>query len=147
MTKTNTMNTDQFMSALCALREAGGETIQAKMGVVSVIRNRAADPKNRWPKNVTDVIAQPYQFSSFNVGAAGSGVWPSPRQPYEWKAWLDSIAVATAALAADPTDGATFYHDVSIAPPFEAWLGKTATLADLERLRTVQIGRLIFYRL
>ena len=39
---------------------------------------------------------------------------------------------------ADPTGGATYYHDTSIAEP-QAWIN-----AGL--VRTVQIGRLVFYR-
>jgi hypothetical protein len=60
---------------------------------------------------------------------------------------LDFFAVYDAPLTADSVFGAQFYHDNSISPPAVAWLGPGHTVADLEALKTCEIGKLAFYRL
>ena len=138
---------DSILARLAIWREARGESITAKAAVLAVLRNRANDPKNRWPKTLAGVVLQPAQFSSFNRNDANVTVWPKPPEGMDWLAWLDSCAVYDAPLTADPTMGATHYHDSSIPPPAVAWLGAGHTVADLEALKTCQIGRLSFYRL
>lgn len=138
---------DQFLEALCLYREARGESKAAKAAVLAVIRNRAADPKGRWPKTTGSVVTQPYQFSSFNKNDPNVTAWPKPSDVANWLAFCDCVDVVQVPLTADPTGGANFYHDTSIQPPYAAWLGKESSLDDLLRLKTVEIGRLRFYRL
>src|SRR6185369_2678542 len=108
-------------------------------------------PKNRWPKTLAGVVLQPFQFSSFNRNDANVVAWPKATTTLapsaDWIAWLNCGAVYDAAIGADPTSGATHYHDKSIAPPAVAWLGPGKTVADLEALKTCEIGKLAFYRI
>lgn len=146
---------DSFITRLCIFREARGESLAAKAGVLAVLRNRVNDPKNRWPKTLAQVVTQPFQFSSMNRNDPNVTAWPkapivpSVKPPYspDWLAWLDCCTVYDAPLTADPTMGATHYHDSSIPPPAVAWLGPGHTVADLEALKTCEIGKLSFYRL
>ena len=146
---------DSILCRLCLWREARSESLAAKAAVLAVIRNRANDPKNRWPKTLAGVVTQKSQFSSFNANDPGVTAWPKapmvisgiPVKNPDWQAWLDSCAVWDAPLAADPTNGANFYHDSSIPPPAVAWLGVGHTVADLEALKTCEIGKLAFYRI
>ena len=41
-----------------------------------MIRNRAEDPKKRWPRTVSGVILEPRQFSSFNAGDPNAVKFP-----------------------------------------------------------------------
>lgn len=138
--------TEEFMQALCVYREASGESVAGKAAVLSVIRNRVAEP-HRFGANVTAVILKPYQFSSFNANDPGVRRFPSTESPGGWQAWLDCLAIVQAPLTSDSTDGANFYHDDSILPPWKAWLGDQGSLAELVKLETVKIGRLVFYRI
>lgn len=149
---------DQTLAALVLWREARGVTpIQragAYRGILHVILNRMADP--RWPDTMRDVILQPYQFSSFNYSLdkvskqmtcdPNSVKWPKEKNAADWLAFLDACAVVNSP-GPDPTGGANHYHDVSIDPPHKAWLGPSATAADLERKKTKEIGPLRFYKI
>ena len=133
---------------LTVWREARSESLAAQNGVYHVILNRVAQsPKNGWPATVHGVCVQPYQFSSFNLGAPASTAWPLEKNSADWRAWLDIQSLLDSVLLADPTNGATFYHDSSIAPPYSAWLGPSATLAELMAKHTADIGALSFYAL
>ncbi len=138
---------DSILCRLCLWREARSESMAAKAAVLAVIRNRANDPKNRWPKLLAGVVLQPFQFSSFNASDPNVTAWPKYGSHADWLAWLDCNAVYDAPLTADPTNGATHYHDSSIPPPAVAWLGAGHTVADLEALKTCEIGKLSFYRI
>lgn len=140
-------NLGRQLAALCLYREARGESLAAKTAVWAVIKNRAADPRKRWPTDVVGVVIQPYQFSSFNKTDANVTNWPHPKRQGDWKAYLDCWTVLETVLEADPTGGAQFYHDSSIAPPVRAWLGNGKTEADLLKCKTAEIGRLSFYRI
>lgn len=149
---------DSTVAAVVLWREARGVTsIQrtgAYRGIMHVILNRIADP--RWPDTIRDVVFQPYQFSSFNftwdkVGKKmtcdpNAVKWPQERNAGEWPAFLEACAVVNDP-GSDPTGGANHYHDTSIDPPYKAWLGAGATLAELEKCRTARIGPLVFYRI
>lgn len=138
---------DIITAALCILREAEGESVEGKTGVWMVIQNRVMDPRSMWPSTIHGVVTQPYQFSSFNANDGRVTVWPNEKQLATWKAWLDCLNVISTTWPTDITNGATFYHDDSIAPPFKAWLGPNATLHDLLVKRTLQSGRLNFYKI
>lgn len=141
------MNEDQFMAALAIYREARNQSAAAKAAVFAVMRNRAADSKARWPRTLWSVVLQKRQFSSFNADDPNAAVFPRRENMLEWAAWRECVNVVQTPLLADPTEGANHYHDISIPPPFTAWLGKSAKLADLVKLQTVAIGAFRFYKL
>lgn len=142
------LSESQFVAALCLWREARGESLAGKHAVFCVIRNRAGDSRKRWPSSLWGVVLQKWQFSSFNAGDPNSALWPSEANPDDWVQWKMCLAVANGeGLQGDPTQGANHYHDVSISPPFRAWLGPTATAADLATKLVYEIGRLKFYKL
>lgn len=140
---------DNFLAKLCLFREARGESVAGKAAVLSVIRNRAEDPKNRWPKTIGDVIQQPYQFSSFNASDPNVTLWPSQRRQGDWQAWLDCVNVVDTPLAADPTSGANFYCVTSIISDRVAkeWLGPEANEISLMAFKTVELGAQTFFRI
>lgn len=142
------MTYEQFMIALCIWREARGESVEAKALVYDVIRNRSlSGGKNGWPATMLGVVLQREQFSSFDLGEPNSIAFPHPEAGGDWLAWHDCCAVVLApGTAAAPNRGVNFYHDVSIAPPFKMWLGKSATLQQLVALQVVKVGKLIFYK-
>jgi hypothetical protein len=65
------------MIALCIWREARGEPPLGQRAIFHVILNRA---KERG-RPVEQVILQPKQFSSFNLGEPNSILFPVPRTP------------------------------------------------------------------
>jgi spore germination cell wall hydrolase CwlJ-like protein len=139
---------DLVLCWLTIWREARGESLQAQNGVYHVILNRVAQaPRNGWPHTIHGVCTQAWQFSSFNKGTDASVTWPTETHSQDWQAWLNIQTLTSSTLLADPTNGATFYCDDSIVPPYLAWLGPTATLADLMAKHTVDIGRLRFFAL
>jgi hypothetical protein len=124
-----------FLTALCAWREARGEVLEARRGVIWVINNRAG-VKSWWNGNKQydpcAVILQPYQFSSFNVNDPNAVKWPVNGDPVWEETKLAAISPGT-----DNTGGATSYYSTDIAAP---WWTNAMTF-------TVQIGALRFYRL
>ncbi len=140
------MNYDQFILALALWREARGQSSQAMAGIAAVIRNRAEDPKERWPRTITRVILQPRQFSSFNAGDPNATRFPTPPPGFvadavapDWKAWLQCCDVATLPLTADPTQGATNYESLPPDAEKPSW-------CDPAKM-TTQIGPFRFYKL
>lgn len=144
---TPTAELDSFLCRLCLWREARGESLAAKAAVLAVIRNRANDPKNRWPKTLAGVVLQPFQFSSFDKGDPNSVAWPSPAHPADWAAWVDCGTVFDSPLTASAVGLAQYYCDVS--ESLDAFakeiLGPGKTAADLEACKTATIGRLSFF--
>ncbi len=138
---------NNFIEKLTLYREARGESLAGKAAVLAVIRNRANDARNRWPKQPAEVCTQPGQFSSYNQGDPNSTNWPSPRRQGDWAAWLECCDVVDTPLGADPTSGANFYYNPIAPNPCQAWLGKGHTPEDLERFFTIQIGAHRFYRI
>lgn len=55
--------------AMCVEAEAGNQSLYGKRLVVSVILNRVEDSTGEWPDDITGVITQPYQFSTWWSGA------------------------------------------------------------------------------
>jgi spore germination cell wall hydrolase CwlJ-like protein len=123
--------------ALCCYREARGETLFGKRAVCHVIKNRVSSP-GWWGHDIVSVILKPWQFSSFNEQDPNSQVWPADEAP----AWTDCLSAASAVLVGDDpdnTDGALYYHDVSMGWPAN-W-GKESDFVN-----TLNIGRLRFYK-
>jgi spore germination cell wall hydrolase CwlJ-like protein len=106
---------ENVLLALALYREARGCSQHAKIGVAWVIRNRAADPRHRWPKTVPGVILQHMQFSSFNPGNVDA-VFPIPPDD----AWA-ACSEAAAAPDADPTGGAQYYHSIPPGQRLPSW--------------------------
>lgn len=114
--------------------EARGEPMVGKVAVGHVVLNRAAD--RRWPRRVCSVIKQGgykkrhrCQFSWWCDGRSD--------QPVNRVAWKESLHVAKMikmGVANDPTNGALWYHAVSVMP---AWAKKLD--------RYARIGQHIFY--
>lgn len=116
------MDYPEFVWCLAVWREARGEPFHGKVGVANVIRNRAADAKNRWPKSEDLVALQPRQFSCFNMGDPNSVLFPRSNVKPEWDAWLECVnAVGEAKAGNDPTDGSNHYHAIPDGKPFPAW--------------------------
>ena len=123
-----------FLTALCLWREARGQTDDAKRAVLHVILNRAA-AGFRGDSPAT-VLLWPYQFSSFNPKDPNAMRFPTPRNPGDWRAWLQCCAVVDAP-GDDPTGGAVMYESE---PP--AMRPDWATPDKL----TAEIGPFRFYR-
>jgi hypothetical protein len=115
--------------------------------VYRVIRNRSEDARKRWPRTLSEVVLEPYQFSSFNKSDPQCTVFPVPGNKLQWDIWQDCVGAVRLVRVEDITKGANFYHDTSIAPPFQQWLGPHATLDDLLKLKTFEAATLHFYRL
>src|SRR5690606_16094667 len=128
-----TSDDDARCLALALYWEAKSEGAEGMRAVASVILNRVAHP--HFPDTVCAVVKQggerpPCQFSWWCDGKSD--------RPTEAQAWRLARQIAEEALArrpTDPTRGALFFHNTSIATP---WVRK--------RERTVQIGRHVFYR-
>lgn len=129
---------DVVLLALCIWREARGEPIDAKRGVAWVVRNRVEHP-SWWGKDWNSVILKPWQFSSFNSTDANAVKWPSPLDT-AWQASLEAAREVFAGDGADPTGGATHYHDDSLDAEPPAWA------RDGSLTPTVRLGRLRFFR-
>lgn len=130
------MTYDQFMAALCIWREARGCSTSQMNAIWWVLQNRANDPANRWPKDIADVVTQPYQFSSFNASDPNVTAWPSFKDKADWLAWLNCQAVVVSPLGGDPTGGATNYLSGDAVPSWAE--GKEPT---------VVLGPFKFYKL
>ncbi len=65
--------------ALCVEAEAGNQSLIGKRMVVDVILNRVDDPE--WPDNIVDVIADPYEFSSYWDGGIDR-VWEPSEETF-----------------------------------------------------------------
>jgi spore germination cell wall hydrolase CwlJ-like protein len=119
--------------ALAMYWEAKAEGREGMLAVASVVLNRVAHPQ--FPNTVCGVVEQggetpPCQFSWWCDGASD--------RPTEARAWQLAQTLARDSLSRAPRDvtkGALFFHNTSIASP---WVRP--------RVRTVQIGRHIFYR-
>lgn len=119
--------------ALCVWREARGECMAAKIGVVDVILNRCTlHPQQGFGADIASNVLHPGAFSSFNEGDPNSIKYPRDTDP----SWLDSLHAA-AITSADTTGGAVFYYSPPLTTPPHAW-GKVQ--------HTATIGTLQFYR-
>lgn len=119
--------------ALAMYWEAKAEGAEGMIAVGAVVLNRVAHAE--FPGSVCGVVTQggekpPCQFSWWCDGKSDN--------PTEAKAWATAAELAPALLMElphDPTKGGLFFHASNIAVPWR-----------VERERTVQIGRHIYYR-
>jgi hypothetical protein len=135
MSVTNATLYPTCLTALCAWREARGESLEARRGVIWVINNRSG-VKSWWNGNKqfdpVAVILQPYQFSSFNLTDPNATKFPVNGDPI----W-EETKLAAISPGEDNTGGATSYYSTDIYPP--SWTA--------EMQFTVQLGALKFYKL
>ena len=106
---------------LVILGEAEGEDFLGKVSVSCVIRNRANDPRSRWPSTLREVILQPMQFSCINAFSRTDPLpswverrWLTRRTDYWWK---EARLAAQAVLydwISDQTNGANHYYAKSL---------------------------------
>ena len=130
---------DTYLSALCVWREMRGESPDARLACYWVIRNRANDPRTRWPRTYAGVVTQKYQFSSFNSADPNSAKWPDMRGNSEdYQAWVDIVELV-GEPGPDNTDGANAYEAVPDGQTKPGW-------AEQGRLVKV-IGKTRFYKL
>ena len=115
--------------------EARGEPRAVKVAVGAVPCNRARRP-DWWGRSLRDVCLKRWQFSCFNADDVnlpvllGAGL--------DDPAFVECLGVAFAVqhgYAADPTAGATHYHDRTIRPAWAARMEKT-----------LETTRFVFYR-
>jgi N-acetylmuramoyl-L-alanine amidase len=136
---------ESVMLALAGWREARGESDAAILGVLWVIRNRAADP--RWPDRLSEVVLYrkrpgvKRQFSSFEPGDPNAALLPQPDDP----AWVRCCLLVDGLMqknieSTDPTGGANHYH--SFKPGATGWPAWAT-----EDKQTARIGPFWFYRL
>lgn len=118
---------DAQIVTLTIFCEASGASQAEREAVAHVIRNRVKT--GRWGASAAEVCTAYEQFSSWNGDRANRqnlqrGMKAPPDDPVMGacgQAW------ALSGMPPDPTNGATHYHDKSIAPP--AWTqGATLTL-------------------
>ncbi len=123
--------------AICVWREARNQSNEAKLGVVWVIRNRAANPKAPYAgrHDVWSNIMAPLQFSSFNRNDPNASLLPAPGD----SAFPDCCAAVDSGEP-DPTNGATHYHS------FPAGHQDWPIWATPDKL-TATIGAFKFYKL
>lgn len=130
------MNTSQvslyptFLLALCAWREARGETAEAQRGVIHSILNRVARP-SWWGRDIVSVILKPEQYSSFNPGDPNSVKFPASVSDPIW------LAIVEMAFAPGPdnTAGATNYLDSSMWNDPPEWTKAMTPTVQLDGLR------------
>lgn len=66
--------------AVCVEAEAGNQSLDGKRMVVDVILNRVDDPD--WPDTITEVISDPYEFSSYWDGGMDK-VWEPSEETFQ----------------------------------------------------------------
>jgi len=126
---------EQLVLARLIYGEARGEDIETQTAVAQVVKNRAAHPK-WWGNSVKEVCLKRYQFSCFNF--SDPNMEQLMNASLDDKIFLQCIGVAFAVmngLYEDKTNGATHYHNKSIAP---YWNKKMTQIYETEKL--------IFYR-
>lgn len=126
---------DQVIAALCLYREARGETVDAKRGVLWVLHNRMEDEKKRWPTTLSGVVLQPFQFSSFNRNDPNSTLIPDAKDAV----FQQCCGVVDDPGTTDPTNGANAYHSIPEGGKLPPW-------AEASKI-TARIGKFTFYKL
>lgn len=124
--------------------EARGESLEAKLGVGLVIRNRVNNPAKWDGTDWKGVCLKPWQFSCWNANDPNRKklAWPLEHEPAY--VWLECLAAARMVmepgLIHDRMTGADHYYDFSLdlagKPP--DWANKYTLIR--------QIGRLKFFR-
>lgn len=115
--------------------EARGESYKGQLAVGWVIRNRAADGKLRWPRDIIGVCRQPKQFSCWNEDDKNfSLIKDAHINSPGFLACVGAAALVLSGSEPDPTGGATHYHTEAVKP---GWAAKMK--------ESTRIGSHIFY--
>ena len=123
----NSSKSDLYWMAMNIYYEAGGEPLIGKIAVGAVTLNRLKD--SRFPKNIRDVVTEPFQFSWYNTKIANT-------PPSNNKRWKESYEVAKMLLTKTVgndiiklLEGATHFHAIDIKP---SWVGRVTKVATIE---------------
>ena len=130
----NSSKADLYWMTMNIYYEAGNQPLIGKIAVGVVTLNRLHD--KRYPKNIRDVVTEPFQFSWYNTKETNT-------PPANNSRWKESYEVArlllTKSIGSDIIkllEGATHFHAIDVKP---AWISKVHRIAQIE-------GH-IFYRL
>ena len=123
----NSSKSDLYWMAMNIYHEAGNQPLIGKIAVGVVTLNRLKD--KRYPKNIRDVVTEPFQFSWYNTKEANT-------PPANNSRWRESYEVAklllTKAIGSDIIkllEGATHFHAIDVKP---AWINKVHRIAQIE---------------
>ena len=120
------MNVNCYAQAV--YHEVNTRTLEEKVGVINVIRNRLNS--GRWGYSVCGVVYSHGQFI---------GVTDPTHEPVNEKAYLETKLLVIDTIVhnkyANPVANALYFHDDSI-PPKKEWFGKR---------KKTHIGRMVFY--
>jgi spore germination cell wall hydrolase CwlJ-like protein len=113
--------------ATAVYHEVNTRTLEEKVGVINVIRNRLHS--GRWGRSVCSVVYADNQFA----------VQDETHHPVNERAYLETklLVIDTVILHkhTNPVANALYFHDDSI-PPKKEWFGKR---------KKTHIGRMVFY--
>lgn len=130
----------QYLLALVAYREAGGEPPEGRLAVMHTILNRAAHPC-WWGKTPYEVITAPEQYSSMtHLG---------DYQTIKFPKLTDLTFAACLQMAGDVLDGQTQHPAPGADSYYASWMdrkGMTPKWADASKF-VKQIGNHKFYNL
>jgi spore germination cell wall hydrolase CwlJ-like protein len=114
--------------ATAVYHEVNTRTLEEKVGVINVIRNRVRD--GRWGRNVCSVVYAHGQFI---------GVTDESHPEVNTRAYLEAKLLVIDTIVhnkyANPVANALYFHDDSI-PPKKVWFGKK---------KVIHIKRMVFY--
>jgi len=114
--------------ATAVYHEVNTRTLEEKIGVINVIRNRVRD--GRWGRNVCAVVYARGQFI---------GVTDERHPEVNTRAYLETKLLVIDTIVhnkyANPVANALYFHDDSI-PPKKVWFGKK---------KVIHIKRMVFY--
>lgn len=136
------MACDRSEGIIIIAAEARNQPHLGKQGVAATLFNRLKT--GRYGKTIAHVCLARKQFSSMNDDKISNDNLLAVADLADSDPVTEDCAKAydEAATGQDPTLGATHYYDTSIPAPY--W---TARQPDgRQAVRTVQIGRLIFYK-
>jgi len=114
--------------AQAVYHEVNTRTLEEKVGVINVIRNRLHS--GRWGRDVCSVVYASGQFI---------GVTDESHIPVNERAYLETKLLVIDTIVhhkhSNPVADALYFHDDSI-PPKKEWFGKR---------KKTHIGRMVFY--
>ena len=114
--------------ATAVYHEVNTRTLEEKVGVINVIRNRLHS--GRWGRDVCSVVYASGQFV---------GVTDESHIPVNERAYLETKLLVIDTIVhnkyANPVANALYFHDDSI-PPKKVWFGKK---------KVIHIKRMVFY--
>ena len=124
----NHLELDVACYATAVYHEANTQSLEEKLGVINVIRNRVKS--GRWGRDVCSVVYANGQFI---------GVTDETHKDVDTEIFLKTELLVLDAVVfnkyANPVANALYFHDDSIARPY-TWSGKS---------KKVKIDNLIFY--